>query len=544
MSLNQTVRRNILRRFVRSHLQIAPEALDYIVSLDTPTEMAELVIQRVANMGNTTSMSVISRELIESLLSNTDDVHVEQSQQVVPTIINESDGTVASEVTSQDIPPVLSILKSPDVYTAGSAGVVEDFVALFNDRLQRIHRMFMGRIDTHGAVSPADVNGTASSIRRRSLPKYEQYNTRGMQSVKIIGMVKEKSVSRSHNLLIELEGSEGSILCVVPSGQKTIEGQELAQKGNMVLLDTVICVSGHVDREGFMIVDDITFPDIPTTRTVGRSQREVYAVFLSDLHVGSREFLEDAFDSFLKWLNGHNTTEQDRNIVRQIGYVLIAGDLCDGIGVYPDQERALVITSIYDQYSALAEKLKEIPTHIRLVIIPGNHDACRQALPRPPLSRDFASALYELGDRVFVVGDPCYLNIEGVNVLMSHGDSLDDLVVNVPGLSYRNPAQAMALLLRMRHLAPIYGGKTEIAPVTRDWMVIDSVPDIVHFGHAHHNAVDNYRGVQIINSGTFQAQTDFMRKQGVVPTPGIVTLVNLRTGTPELRFFHDIERSN
>ena len=97
----------------------------------------------------------------------------------------------------------------------------------------------------------------------------------------------------------------------------------------------------------------------------------------------------------------------------------------------------------------------------------------------------------------------------------------------------------MKELLKKRHLAPIYGGKTELAPLRRDWMVIDQIPDIVHFGHAHHNAVDNYRGILIINSGTFQAQTDFMKKQGIDPTPGIVTHVNLRTGEPGVKAFYD-----
>jgi DNA polymerase II small subunit len=137
-----------------------------------------------------------------------------------------------------------------------------------------------------------------------------------------------------------------------------------------------------------------------------------------------------------------------------------------------------------------------------------------------------------------MLGDPSQVIVEGVNVLMTHGDSMDDLVTNIPGASYAEPAAPMKELLKKRHLVPLYGGKTELAPLPRDWMVIDTPPDIVHFGHAHHNAVDNYRGVQIINSGTFQGQTDFMRKQGIVPTPGIVTVLNLRTGQPDIRFFY------
>ncbi len=533
-----------MRRFLQSNLQIAPEALDYIVNLPDPVGMTEFLIPRVISMDDPNGVSVISLELVKLLLNDThetdlvgtdpplitNDLHPQEPFEVASPLIHVSDSPV-------------SIVKSPDPYSVGCAGVVDDFIALFTDRLQRIRRMFMTRIDTHGAISTVDAISGFSSIRRGHTSRREQGSTRGAQ-VKIIGMVKDKSVSRSHNILFELEDTEGSILCVIPAGRKNVEDQELLQKGNMILPDEVICVSGHVDRDGFLIVEDISFPDIPTIRNTGQSQRDIYAVFLSDLHIGSNEFLEDTFDGFLKWLNGHNISERDRSIVNQIGYVLIAGDLCDGIGVYPDQERFLTISSIYNQYEFLADKLKTIPCNIRIIFIPGNHDASRQALPRPPIPQEFAAALYELDNRVVAVGDPCHINIEGVNILMTHGDSLDDLVLNVPGISYRYPAQAMSLLLRKRHLAPIYGGKTELAPVSRDWMVIDSVPDIIHFGHAHHNAVDNYRGVQIINSGTFQAQTDFMRKQGIMPTPGIVTLVNLRTGTPTLRLFHDGEVSS
>jgi DNA polymerase II small subunit len=40
---------------------------------------------------------------------------------------------------------------------------------------------------------------------------------------------------------------------------------------------------------------------------------------------------------------------------------------------------------------------------------------------------------------------------------------------------------------------------------------------------------ENYRGTQIINSGAWQAQTDYQRRVGLVPTPGILTALNLRT---------------
>ena len=87
----------------------------------------------------------------------------------------------------------------------------------------------------------------------------------------------------------------------------------------------------------------------------------------------------------------------------------------------------------------------------------------------------------------------------------------------------------MKLLLQCRHLAPIYGRRTPIAPEKRDFMIIDGEPDIFHTGHVHVLKYGNYRGTLLVNSGAWQEQTEFQRRMGLVPTPGIASIVNLET---------------
>jgi DNA polymerase II small subunit len=60
-------------------------------------------------------------------------------------------------------------------------------------------------------------------------------------------------------------------------------------------------------------------------------------------------------------------------------------------------------------------------------------------------------------------------------------------------------------------------------------MVIERVPDIFHAGHVHVIKHDTYRGTLIVNSGAWQQQTEYMKKMGVVPVPGIAPVVNLQT---------------
>ncbi|MFW9793061.1 MAG: metallophosphoesterase [Candidatus Thorarchaeota archaeon] len=515
--MTSTVRRDVLKLLIESGLQITPEALDYIVDQESPLDTVKSVLLVDTPEDHP---SILSKEYIESIIEGVRWDYI--------------------------------VEKNPEQNLVGSEGSVEDFLELFRDRFNRIKKIYMGRIDTQNAVSPYTAKLRKESAKARKAMSREGLRTAARPSQIVLGVVRTRRLSMSKNVIVELEHIEkiqvegrseerySTITCVVPATREGLKGQKLAEKANSLILDEVVCLSGFVDEEARMIVDDVIFPGIPTARPVGRAKRDVNAVFISDIHCGSKEFLEDEFDRFIDWMNGRGVDDSDKRLVNNIRYLFVGGDMVDGISVYPSQRDDLSITSIYDQYTLFASKIRKLPKHVKIFCIPGNHDACRQALPKPPIAEEFAEPLYKLGNRITMLGDPCQIVVEGVNILMTHGDSMDDLVTSIPGASYAEPAKPMKELLKKRHLVPLYGGKTELAPLHRDWMVIDTPPDVVHFGHAHHNAVDNYRGIQIINSGTFQSQTDFMRKQGVVPTPGIVTILNLRTGAPEIRFFHDI----
>lgn len=540
------LRRLLLKKIVTSGFQIAPDALEYIVGLDEPEEIVETIVSEKASSD---FPMILSRDFLISYIDEMRPIKVapeiEDSEITIDSELEIETVEIPASEESEESTDEILVLKNPIFDVVGSSGSVEDFLALFEDRFERIKQIYMKRIDTQRAISPNVARMDRHGAKQRRAMNQEGGRSARSPGKVVLGIVSSKRVgSGSRNIIIELEDESGSITCIIPAGREGLKGSQLLEKGDSILLDEPICVSGYVDPEGRMIVDDVIFPDIPTARTLGRARRDVYAAFVSDLHCGSEEFLEDEFDKFINWLNGKDADTDDKEMIKEIEYLFIAGDMVDGIGVYPSQKDNLKVPDIVGQYEVAAEKLKSVPKRVKIITIPGNHDASRQALPKPPIPKEFASPLYDLGDRIMMMGDPCQLRVEGVNIILTHGDSMDDLVVNSPGASYVSPAIGMKELLRKRHLAPIYGGKTELAPLHRDWMVIDTPPDIIHFGHAHHNAVDNYRGVQIINSGTFQGQTDFMRKQGIIPTPGIVTLVNLRTGSPDVRFFYDLSQLN
>ncbi len=242
-------------------------------------------------------------------------------------------------------------------------------------------------------------------------------------------------------------------------------------------------------------------------------------------------FLPKVFDKFLEWLNGSAGNKRQRELANQVKYLIIAGDLVDGIGIYPGQQEELKIENIRDQYERVAELLSKVPDDIHIIATPGNHDAVRLAEPQPALYSEVADPLREIN--VQLVGNPTLLNIEGVKFLIYHGMGFDDLFSAIPDLDREDVVRPMREVLKKRHLAPIYGepmgGKTPIAPEKEDYLLIDEVPDVLHCGHLHRYGCKEYRGVLMINSATFQEQTTFMKRQGVVPTPGRVPIVDLET---------------
>jgi len=237
--------------------------------------------------------------------------------------------------------------------------------------------------------------------------------------------------------------------------------------------------------------------------------------------------MRKAFKRFILWLNGKMGNRRLKEIAFHVKYVIIAGDIVDGVGIYPKQIDELEIDDIYRQYDAAAKLIREIPEYIEVILIPGNHDACRRALPQPAIPREYAEPLYEARE-IYSLGNPCMFSLYGVKVLVMHGRSLDDVISTVPGMSFERPDEAMKFLLQCRHLAPIYGSRTLIASEPKDHLVVERIPDIFHAGHVHMMSYDTYRGTTIVNSGAWQEQTEYQREMGHTPNPGIAPIIDLQ----------------
>ncbi len=416
--------------------------------------------------------------------------------------VGPSDGVETESSTDSVRSPVEPEL-SGDIQSTGT-GEYTDFVSVFRDRYEKLAAKLRGRVNHRPTDAVANMSGGSDTA--------------------MIGMVSDIRSTASGHWLVELEDTNGTFPCLV------MKDREFADDVRTLLADEVIAVEGTLaDDAGILFVDSLFFPDVPRTYSPSTADRHVEAALISDVHVGSEEFLEDAWQRFADWLH----TEE----AESVEYLLIAGDMVEGVGVYPNQDEELDIVDIYDQYEAFNEHLKDVPGEMEIVMIPGNHDAVRLAEPQPAFDEELREIMSAHDAQISA--NPSIATVEGVSVLMYHGTSFDEIIAELPDeyASYENPEGTMAQILRKRHVAPRYGGMTRIAPEEEDHLVIEEVPDIFHTGHIHKLGYGTYHNVLTINSSCWQAQTDFQKSVNLEPDVGYAPIVDLQTLDLTIRQF-------
>jgi DNA polymerase II small subunit len=385
-------------------------------------------------------------------------------------------------------------------------GKLGDFKLYFNDRLKKIKKLLKTKREMAVTIP-------ISRIKRAE------------DTFKIIGMVSDIHTTQKGNKMITLEDENDSV--------KVLFTKENNLVSDPIVLDEVVGVVCKKYKDNMMnknrnhfLAQNIVRPDVPVNKVPNRTEASHYVAFVSDIHVGSNTFLENELKNFIGWLKSKEGS--------RIEYIVVPGDTVDGIGIYPSQEEELQINDIYGQYEELARLFNMIPENIKVIMTPGNHDAVRPAEPQPTFSEEIRNLF---SNNVFFLGNPSYFSIHGVEILAYHGRSMDDFIKAVPQLDYTKAKKIMLQMLKKRHLVPIYGGRTPIAPEHSDYLVIDRIPDIFVTGHGHATDLGRYRNVTMINASCWQSQTKFQRMHNFVPDPAKVPIVDLATGETEIRQF-------
>lgn len=393
--------------------------------------------------------------------------------------------------------------------------LIEDFTNFFSSRYRFLESLLKHR---------RELEGTAAI--NRVLGKKEK------ESVAVIGLVSDIGETKTGNIVLTIEDLTGEIKILISKNKK-----ELFLAAKDIVVDEVIGILG-MNGDKIIFAETILWPDIPLTNELKKGDTEEYVIFLSDIHVGSTLFLKEEFTKFLSWIRGEIGSDIQKEIASKVKYVFIAGDLVDGVGIYPSQEEELEIKDINEQYAEFTRLIKQIPTDKKILICPGNHDAVHLAEPQPVFYQEFTPGLFDLPN-VTLVTNPSLINIgktekfPGFTVLMYHGYSFDYYVANVESIrrggGYHRSDLIMKFLLKRRHLAPSFTSTPYYPSHKEDPLLIKIIPDFLITGHIHYSSVANYRGITMISGSCWQGKTTFQEKLGHQPEPARVPIVNLKT---------------
>lgn len=514
----------VLRLIRERRLLLEKDIFDLITSIEDPIVAKEFLISLEKDVGNKVITKSVLTKNIKFVRNFFLNLNNESKKDIVENvsvklgismeISKEREEVIFPEAMKTDYKPNYQVFYSST--KAYKKLGVADFTGNFRARYQQLQRVLMQRTDLTNLVS---INKISSE----------------RQNLNIIGMVKEKRVTKNKNLIVTFEDLTGTINALVKPDKA-----EIFSKAQELQLDDVVAIKGSGSRE-MLFIYDVFFPD-SYIYDKAKFNEDISVAFLSDVHVGSKKHLGKSFQRFLEWINSED------EYAKKVKYIFFLGDNVDGVGIFPGQESHLSIGSMKEQYKELAFYLNQIPKNITMFMCPGQHDATRVAEPQPVIDKKYASPLYELENLVLVTNPSLVKLLEGekeFKILMYHGASLHSFINEIAELreakAHLYPSKAIKHILKRRHLAPVHSSVVYIPNEDKDPLVISEVPDVMCTGDLHRFDIDTYNGVLIIAGSCWQSQTEFEEKVGNVPDPAKVPVLNLKSRELKIFYFGDEE---
>jgi DNA polymerase II small subunit len=388
-----------------------------------------------------------------------------------------------------------------------NSGKIEasDFVSYFRSRFDKMRDFLVKKDDIQNLTS----------IRRIG---------RENGNFSLVGMVYDKRITKNKNLLLEVEDLTGRIIILVNRDNK-----QLFEQAKNIVLDDILCFKCSGSSK-MLFASGFVYPDccLDSERF---GQRDEFIVFVSDLHVGSKLFLEDNLMRFIDWLNGKVGDSRQKAMALKVKYLVLAGDNIDGVGVYPGQEKFLNIKGCRSQYRELARILSQIRKDVEIIMCPGTHDAVWVGEPQPAILDKWVLELKGL-ENLRIVSNPFFVEIAGLKILISHNGNFNELIDKIEEIrvKYGNrcPTKVMNEILKRRHLASVYSDM-DIVLGKDDDLVINNIPDVFVLAGQHKAMVGNYNNILNISTSCFQSRTDFDEKVGSFSNPCKVPILNLKS---------------
>ncbi|MFX0047885.1 MAG: hypothetical protein ACFE8G_06900, partial [Candidatus Hermodarchaeota archaeon] len=371
----------ILRKLVNSGINISPKMLECVLNLENPMKNLNMLIKETSFIPSfkshltETIVHEISNEELQKTLKRAlskffslplkEDARIQDevtlNEPILESLNQEFDPIKMEQKVETSMPKEMShitpnssllkntpsIKKKPKIYESTKSvftfkpvakdydfqveiisdptgklhtnGAYEDFYELTLDKFNKLRSLMRKRPEASSATSINNIYRLSNSIE-----------------ISTVGLVENVHQTKKGNFLLNLEDLTGKISVLIQNNSQNLEYINIIERtiNDQMLFVKGLYNPGENGRKGIIFADYISKIDIPTDFKPNYSPDPLSIALISDTHIGSKEFEENLFKRFLKFLNGKCNNKILRDIAGKIKYLVINGDLIDGIGIY------------------------------------------------------------------------------------------------------------------------------------------------------------------------------------------------------------------
>ena len=501
---------DIIKIFLQYQYNINSDALSYIHDNSYSEETLHKFLKELLPDKPVINLEMVKNYMkgednLQSILKTTEkeDRSIKVTQKVSTTL---KDSTIPNKE--------ISIIIDLDIpYKLPQEPKINAFRQLFIDRYQQLSTILAKNLPTNETIMSHYLQETDALEKREGV---------------LIGMIHDTQVLHTNRFVIQLEDpvSGRPIKCVIVQDSASFPDYR------NVLRDSIIGVSGILPKKfqhGKITAfwgKDIYRPSFKDHIAILNGKQNSKVLCLADIHYGSEKFSKNLLSRLIAFLNEEIVSPEIPLSPREINVIIIAGDLVEGTSQNSENQ----LTDSYEaQYRQLAEILAKIPSRIKIITIPGEHDASQLAIPQPAIDKKIGKSMYTLSN-VQNHGNPLRLTINGMKFLVFHGQGSDNIFQNLFKIKEQNPVIGVSQLLEYRHLSPEYGSFISIAPYPKDYLVINEIPDVLITGHLHIASFGIYKGVRIVSCGSLKHPGSTHSKTKIESSVGVFPVIDTTTG--------------
>ena len=268
--------------------QVHPDAFAMLKGLDT--DLLKLIQEIIKIKIKYKENSLILVEDIRNLISideKVSNIHVQQSSD--GSFYNDSNSMIMAAVDFSSSNQSLSykVISDPTPYINTGEGV-KGYTSLFRSRFDKSLRILGQRPSSKRITKISSIKHTRGSSAH--MEKLRNYTSTTNSSIIAGLLMSKRSTKNGIEMLIDDDSGMLNAFAIT---------EEVKKQTSMLTLDQMVMLElDNSKRTQSFVIKNITSPDIPE-HLPNRSKSGSYAVLISDLHVGSKYFMETEFIRFL-----------------------------------------------------------------------------------------------------------------------------------------------------------------------------------------------------------------------------------------------------